>query len=181
MTVCGKEEPVQGMSQTQCGQVRGCGQPSGCGQPDGARRPLDPQEMAAWRAFLLASTSVTAALNRELEEGAGISLHEYEILVRLLEAEGNSLRMSVLAQGTAQSRSRLTHTVSRLEKAGHVSRSSCPSDRRGVFCHLTETGRQFLARTAALHLDGVRRHVIDRVPPDQLALLTSLLTPLAED
>lgn len=153
----------------------------GCGQADSpSLRPLSPEEQTAWRAFLQAATTVTTALNRELEEGTGISLHEYEILVRLRESEGRCLRMSVLAQDTAQSRSRLTHTVMRLEKAGHVQRTSCPSDRRGVFCHLTDAGQQFLVRTAALHLAGVRQHMIDRVPPDQLAQLTALLTPLTQ-
>ncbi len=135
--------------------------------------------MAAWRAFLMASTTVTTALNRELMDRAGISLLEYEILVRLCEAENHTLRMSALALDTAQSRSRLTHTVVRLEKAGHVERSECLSDRRGVYCHLTDSGARFLAETAPLHLYGVRRHVIDQIPAGQLAAFAALLEPLA--
>ncbi|MCL3776955.1 MULTISPECIES: MarR family transcriptional regulator [unclassified Actinomyces] len=142
---------------------------------------LDTEEMAAWRAFLSASLGVTARLNHELEASAGISLHEYEILVRLSEAEGMSMRMSALADRVSHSRSRLTHTVGRLEKEGYVRRGSCPSDRRGVVAELTEDGLAFLRRTAPLHLAGVRRHVIDRVPPAQRAAFTALMSALVDE
>ena len=84
----------------------------GCGQSDSSEqkgfRRLDEIEMDAWRSFLAASTSVTARLNRELEAGCGISMHEYEILVRLSEAPEHTLRMSTLAEHVSHSRSRLT-------------------------------------------------------------------------
>ena len=50
----------------------------------------------------------------------GVSLTEYEILVRLSEREGRQMRMAQLADALAHSRSRVTHTVGRLEKAGLV-------------------------------------------------------------
>ena len=137
--------------------------------------------MRAWRAFLAASTSVSAVLNHELEAGAGISMHEYEILVRLSEAPDRRLRMSTLADHVSHSRSRLTHTVGRLEKAGYVERTSCTADRRGVNCRLTEAGLSFLRAAAPLHLGGVRRHVVDRFTREQLVALTGFMTALVED
>ncbi|AMD88364.1 MarR family transcriptional regulator [Actinomyces radicidentis] len=136
--------------------------------------------MNAWRAFLTASTAVTAKLNHELEAGAGISMHEYEILVRLSEAEEHTLRMSALAENVSHSRSRLTHTVGRLEKAGYVERTACTMDKRGVNCHLTAEGEDFLRTAAPIHLDGVRRHVIDHLDREQLSELTVLLHSLVE-
>ncbi|WP_235931567.1 MULTISPECIES: MarR family winged helix-turn-helix transcriptional regulator [Actinomyces] len=167
----------------------GRGQEAPTAPPRGARHlatledtsVLNAEEMGAWRAFLSASLGVTARLNHELEAGAGISLHEYEILVRLSEAEGMSMRMSVLAERVSHSRSRLTHTVGRLEKEGYVRRSASPSDRRGVVAELTEAGLAFLRRTAPLHLAGVRRHVIDRVPPKQRAVFTALMSALVNE
>ena len=144
----------------------------------GPDRPLDDVEMRAWRAFLAASTSVSASLNHELEVGAGVSMHEYEILVRLSEAPDRQLRMSTLAGHVSHSRSRLTHTVGRLEKAGYVERASCAVDKRGVNCRLTEEGLSFLRTAAPIHLDGVRRHVVDRFTHEQLIALTGLLTVL---
>ena len=161
----------------------GCGQEasnaSSCGQGD--KRLLTESQMRAWRAFLGASTLVSARLNHELDEAAAISMYEYEILVRLFESEAGRVRMSQLADQVSYSRSRLTHTVGRLERAGYVLRSSCPKDRRGVYAHLTKAGYEFLAQTAPIHLDGVRRHLIDRFTPSELATLTELLEKITTD
>lgn len=184
---CGQEatkavsEPASG-----CGQEvasAGCGQEasnaSSCGQGD--KRLLTESQMRAWRAFLGASTLVSARLNHELDEAAAISMYEYEILVRLFESEAGRVRMSQLADQVSYSRSRLTHTVGRLERAGYVLRSSCPNDRRGVYAHLTKAGYEFLAKTAPIHLDGVRRHLINRFTPSELATLTELLEKITTD
>ena len=184
---CGQEatkvvsEPASG-----CGQeaaAAGCGQEAanatGCGQGD--RQLLTESQMRAWRAFLGASTLVSARLNHELDEAAAISMYEYEILVRLFESEAGRVRMSQLADQVSYSRSRLTHTVGRLERAGYVLRSSCPNDRRGVYAHLTKAGYEFLAQTAPIHLDGVRRHLIDRFTSSELATLTELLEKITTD
>lgn len=161
----------------------GCGQEasdaSSCGQGD--RQLLTESQMRAWRAFLGASTLVSARLNHELDEAAAISMYEYEILVRLFESEAGRVRMSQLADQVSYSRSRLTHTVGRLERAGYVLRSSCPNDRRGVYAHLTKAGYEFLVQTAPIHLDGVRRHLIDRFTPSELATLTELLEKITTD
>lgn len=177
---CGQEAAAAG-----CGQeaaAAGCGQEAavaGCGQGD--RHLLTESQMRAWRAFLGASTLVSARLNHELDEAAAISMYEYEILVRLFESEAGRVRMSQLADQVSYSRSRLTHTVGRLERAGYVLRSSCPNDRRGVYAHLTKAGYEFLAQTAPIHLDGVRRHLIDRFTPSELATLTELLEKITTD
>ncbi|WP_234415302.1 MarR family winged helix-turn-helix transcriptional regulator [Actinomyces sp. Marseille-P3109] len=182
------QETVGAVGSTRCGQEPAgtCGQESAqtCGQDgsaeqDGFRR-LDEIEMDAWRSFLAASTSVTARLNRELEAGCGISMHEYEILVRLSEAPDHTLRMSTLAEHVSHSRSRLTHTVRRLESAGYVERTSCDSDRRGVNCMLTQAGLDFLCDAAPVHLDGVRRHVIDRLGQEQQLAMAELMKVIAQ-
>ena len=189
---CGQE-----VSDSQTAVADGCGQepPSACGQAVATAataaavadtesaeltRPLDAVEMRAWRAFLAASTSVAAVLNHELEADADISMHEYEILVRLSEASDHQLRMSTLAEHVSHSRSRLTHTVRRLENVGYVERSSCDSDRRGVNCALTPAGLDFLRRAAPVHLDGVRRHVIDRLSREQQVALAELMKVVAQ-
>ena len=169
-----------------CGQEPSpaCGQGAAAAEPAESAeraRPLDAVEMQAWRAFLAASTSLAAVLNRELDAGAGISMHEYEILVRLSEAADRRLRMSTLADHVSHSRSRLTHTVGRLEKAGYVERTSCAADKRGVYCRLTEAGLSFLRAAAPIHLGGVRRHVLDRFTREQLVTLTGFMAALVED
>ena len=53
-----------------------------------------------------------------------MSLPEYEILVQLSEAPGRRLRMSELADRVVSSRSRITHTVGRMEERGLVHREA---------------------------------------------------------
>ena len=191
---CGQEAAAAGCGQEAMKAAAGCGQEAmkaaaGCGQEaanatscgQGDRHLLTEAQMRAWRAFLGASTLVSARLNHELDEAAAISMYEYEILVRLFESEAGRVRMSQLADQVSYSRSRLTHTVGRLERAGYVLRSSCPNDRRGVYAHLTKAGYEFLAQTAPIHLDGVRRHLIDRFTPSELATLTELLEKITTD
>ncbi|WP_415504274.1 MarR family transcriptional regulator, partial [Actinomyces slackii] len=184
---CGQEaaEPAETCGQEPAEPAKTCGQQAAepaetRGQVASRHRRLDDLEMDSWRSFLAASTSVTARLNHELEAGCGISMHEYEILVRLSEAPKHSMRMSTLAERVSHSRSRLTHTVGRLEREGYVVRVSCSSDKRGVNCELTEEGLAFLRNAAPVHLDGVRRHVVDRLSRDQLELLSELMKVISE-
>ncbi len=127
---------------------------------------LDPQQQRSWRAFLVGTTLLMDRLDRELREQHRISLPEYEILVRLAEADGHRLRMAMLADSVSHSRSRVTHTVSRMETAGLVARDACVSDGRGVEAVLTEQGRAALANAAPTHVAGVRRFLVDLVDDD---------------
>src|SRR4051812_2649994 len=97
---------------------------------------LTEEQQRVWRAYLLGSARLNEKLDADLRQ-FGLDLGEYEILVTLSEAEDRQSRMSDLADAVHQSRSRLTHTVSRMEGRGVVERVSCPTDRRGVWARLT--------------------------------------------
>lgn len=133
-------------------------------------RWLTASEQRVWRAHLLASARLTELLDDDLREH-GLDLAEYEILVTLDETQGHQLRMSELAEAVHQSRSRMTHTVGRMEHQGLVERVSCPTDRRGVWAHLTEAGHGLLVTTAPNHVDRVRENFIDPVSPGDLETL----------
>jgi DNA-binding MarR family transcriptional regulator len=127
---------------------------------------LDERQQRSWRAFLVGTTLLMDRLDRDLREQHRLSLPEYEILVRLSEAEGNRLRMAMLADSVSHSRSRVTHTVSRMESAGLVARDACLSDGRGVEAVLTDQGREALVNAAPTHVAGVRRLLLDLVDED---------------
>ena len=124
-------------------------------------RWLDADQQVHWRAFLTGSAIVTAALSAQLETESGMSLSEYEILVRLSESQDHTLRMSQLADGLVHSRSRLTHTVRRMEDRGLVERMACEGDGRGVNCHMTAHGYEQLVAAAPGHVAAVRRILVD--------------------
>jgi DNA-binding MarR family transcriptional regulator len=130
---------------------------------------LDPGQQRAWRAYLVGTTLLMDRLDRELREQHRISLPEYEILVRLSEAERHRMRMAELADSVSHSRSRVTHTVSRMEAAGLVARDACLSDGRGVEAVLTDEGQATLKAAAPTHVAGVRRVLVDVASQDDFA------------
>ncbi|MEV7774658.1 MarR family transcriptional regulator [Kitasatospora sp. NPDC086791] len=134
-------------------------------------RWLDPDEMAAWRGFVTASNLLNRRLERQLKEDCGLSHQQYEILVHLSAAPGDSLRMTELADKLVTSKSGLTYQVTQLERAGLVARRSCPSDVRGVFAELTDQGREMLRQAAPGHVALVRELLIDVLTREQLAVL----------
>lgn len=124
-------------------------------------RWLDRDQQRTWRAFLVGTTLLMDRLDRDLREQHGLSMPEYEILVRLSEAPGHRMRMATLASSVSHSRSRVTHTVTRMERNGLVERSACPSDGRGVEAVLTPGGLSVLQKAAPTHVSGVRDYLVD--------------------
>ena len=135
-----------------------------------APRWLSRSEQGAWRAYLRGSRMLEEALDRDLQEH-GLQLSEYEIISMLSETPRHRLRMSELAELVVQSRSRLTHTATRLEKRGWVVREPCENDRRGVELVLTPEGRSRVSAVSAAHVESVRRHLVDLMSPEQFLAL----------
>ena len=124
-------------------------------------RWLTKEQQGHWRSWLAATTVLQERLSRELQEQHGLTITDYEILVRLSEAENRSIRMSDLATLTLLSRSRLSHQIDRMETSGLVSREVCPDDRRGQLAVLTNAGMKTLVAAAPDHVEGVRKHFVD--------------------
>src|SRR6201998_3912933 len=92
---------------------------------------LSDEEQQAWRAPVHLSQLLMRQLDRDLN-AHGLNGHDYEILVELSEAPDQRLRMTDLANATSQSRSRLSHQISRMENRGLVRRDDCEGDKRGT-------------------------------------------------
>src|ERR1700735_3460619 len=133
---------------------------------DGQPRWLTDEEQQAWRATVSLSQLLLRQLDRELSEH-GLNGRDYEILVELSEAPEHRLRMTDLADATSQSRSRLSHQVSRMEQRGLVRRDDCEGDKRGTFAVLTEAGFEAIERVAPQHVESVRRHFVERLSARQ--------------
>lgn len=149
-----------------------------------APRWLNAAQQRVWRTYLLGAARLTERLDADLREH-GLDLPQYEILVCLEEAEGRQLRMSELADAVHQSRSRLTHTIARMERGGLVERMGCPTDRRGVWAHLTQVGLDLLEQAAPSHVAAVRRNLVDVADPQDFRALgrvfAAVLAAGAED
>ncbi|QNE23244.1 MarR family transcriptional regulator [Kribbella qitaiheensis] len=142
-------------------------------------RWLTSEQQVAWRAYLLGTARLMAKLDDDLRQ-FGLGINDYEILVRLSETPDRRLRMAELADRLHQSRSRLTHTVGRLEAAELVRRTSCKSDKRGVWAELTDAGMSLLEQAAPYHVDGVRENLVDVASPEDFAAIGRVFDAVAE-
>jgi DNA-binding MarR family transcriptional regulator len=143
-------------------------------------RWLDEAQQQSWRALVMGMTLLLDRLDADLRRGFDVSLAEYEILVRLSERPHRQLRMAQLADAMAHSRSRVTHTVKRMEGAGLVERCSSADDGRGVVCKMTDEGHDLLVRMAPTHVNGVRDYLVDLAADRDLEALGRVMNAVAD-
>lgn len=139
---------------------------------DTAVRWLSDEEQLAWRSVIRGTRRLLDHLERDLKSH-GLSHDDYGLLATLSEAEGGQLRMAELADRSAESRSRLSHHIRRLETKGFVRREACPNDRRGFYAVLTAEGRAVMEETAPHHVASVRSYFLDQVRPHELTVLAA--------
>lgn len=139
---------------------------------------LSAEEQHLWRAWLALGSALPAALHRELQADAGLSLPDFDVLVQLSESAEGRLRVSELARVLGWERSRLSHHVGRMERRDLVAREECEDDGRGAFVVLTPTGRRAIEEAAPHHVRTVRRLVLDPLDAQDVADLDRIVTTL---
>ncbi|AWW38813.1 MULTISPECIES: MarR family winged helix-turn-helix transcriptional regulator [Streptomyces] len=143
-------------------------------------RWLTPEEQRAWRAYMAATLLLEDALDRQLQQEAGMPHLYYSILANLSDAAEHRLRMTDLAERLKITRSRLTYAVARLEKDGLVRREGCPSDKRGSVAALTDEGVAVLERAAPGHVETVRALLFDRLTAQQVGQLEEIFLSVTQ-
>jgi DNA-binding MarR family transcriptional regulator len=138
---------------------------------------LSENEQRTWRAQVRLTVLLYRQLDRDLAP-FGLSVSDYESLVALSEAPEHRLRMTDLADEITQSRSRLSHQITRMESRGLVRRDACEGDKRGMFAVLTDDGLATIERVAPAHVESVRRHFMDWLTPAQMASITQVYEPI---
>jgi DNA-binding MarR family transcriptional regulator len=131
---------------------------------------LSASEMRAWRNFIESVNTMTAAMETDLVP-FGLTMGDYEVLVRLSEAEDERMRMCDLANVLQLSPSGLTRRLDGLVSAGLVERVANPADRRVMFAALTPRGHVKLAEAAPDHVASVRNRFfkgLSRIQIDEL-------------
>jgi DNA-binding MarR family transcriptional regulator len=142
--------------------------------------PADEYTCAqAWTALSAVHALVTDELAAALASTCGLSIHEFEVLLRVEHGADGGLRLGALSKMIRLSQPSLSRTVARLERQDWLRRSGAPGDGRGVLVSPTEAGRRVLARGAAAHADTIRSLLLDRLTPDEQELLAQALTRVA--
>ena len=136
---------------------------------------LTPTEMAAWRRYIVASRRLLEALDTDLDQH-DLSMADYEILAQLSDAPDRRMRMSELADVAMLSRSRLSHRMKVMEKAGWVRREACPVDKRGYFAVMTPKGWKAIVAAAPDHVESVRGRFVDLLSKEDQRVLAEIFS-----
>jgi DNA-binding MarR family transcriptional regulator len=106
----------------------------------------------AFGALLRAYAAVTRQLNAELTADHGLTISDYEVLLRLARAPERRMRRVDLAEQVLLTASGVTRLLDGLERDGLVERGSCDTDRRVVYAVLTDSGLEKLRESSESHL-----------------------------
>jgi DNA-binding MarR family transcriptional regulator len=139
---------------------------------------LNAAEMKAWRRYIIASRRLLEALDDDLADH-DISMSDYEVLAQLSEAPDRRMRMSELAEVAMISRSRLSHRIKVMEKAGWVRREACPIDKRGYFAVMTPKGWKAIVAAAPDHVASVRARFLDALDKGDQKVLAEIFERVA--
>ena len=134
---------------------------------------------AAWELYFTATARLTERIEAALKGQAGLSMPEYSVLLMTDRAGEEGIRPSVLAHRVVFSRSRLTHTMKRLESRGLIERRPCQGDGRGGLVLLTDEGSRVFQSAALVQRSVIRELFLDGISEEEIRVLTALFTRVA--
>ncbi len=128
-----------------------------------------------WEVLSRVHGSTCAALEHDMLPKAGIPLGWYDVLASLRRAPDSMMRFQDLARVAGISDSGASRRLEQMVRAGLIDRKSCPSDRRGVYAHLTPRGEATYQKANAVFLASLERTLGRRIEaPDADAVHAAL-------
>jgi DNA-binding MarR family transcriptional regulator len=109
---------------------------------------------------------------------AGMPLVWYEVLLNLSRAPGGMMRYQDLAKVAGITNSGASRRLEQMTKAGLIERRSCPTDRRGVFAHVTAKGEAAFKRAHSVFLTSLGKNFGDRLKPGEVDVIGAALSRL---
>jgi DNA-binding MarR family transcriptional regulator len=128
-----------------------------------------------------AHAAATRRLSAQLSADHGLTISDFEVLLRLGRASERRMRRVDLAGELLLTASGITRLLDGLERGGFVERGSCPGDRRVVYAVLTDAGLEKLRDAAATHFEQIDDLFGARFEPQELDELAALLSRLGGD
>ena len=135
----------------------------------------------AFVALLRAHAATTRQLNAQLLADHGLTISDYEVLLRLSRSPDRRMRRVDLAGEILLTASGVTRLLDGLEQSGFVERGTCASDRRVVYAVLTDAGAEKLEAASESHRAQIDALLTGRLDGAELESLAALLTRLGED
>jgi DNA-binding MarR family transcriptional regulator len=128
-----------------------------------------------------AYSHATRLLNAQLTADHGLTISDYEVLLRLSRAPDRRMRRVDLAGQVLLTASGITRLLDGLERAGYVERGACDSDRRVVYAVLTDAGLAKLRDASGTHVAQIEEYFSSRYDDAELTELAELLARIDGD
>ena len=134
---------------------------------------------AAWELYFTTTARLTERIEASLKCETGLSMPEYSVLLMTDRAGETGIRPPS-SRTVVFSRSRLTHTMKRLESRGLIERRPCQGDGRGGLVFLTEAGKKLFDEAALVQRDVIRRLFLNDITPEEIDMLTGLFSRVSD-
>ena len=125
-----------------------------------------------------ATAHATRHLSAQLTADHGLTISDYEVLLRLSRAPDRRMRRVDIAQEVLLTASGITRLLEGLERSGYVCKETCASDARVSYAKLTDQGLAKLRVAGVTHLRGIDELFLGRYSGSELATLAELLSRL---
>jgi DNA-binding MarR family transcriptional regulator len=124
---------------------------------------------------------VRRTLSAQLSDDHGLTINEYECLLRLSRADDQAMRRIDLSRELLLTPSGVTRLLDGLEETGYVEKGVCDSDARVTYAVLTDQGRDKLEEASRTHFAQTQALFDERFTPKEQATLAELLGRLSGD
>jgi DNA-binding MarR family transcriptional regulator len=131
-----------------------------------------------WEGISRAHISMAAAIERDMLPETGVALSWYEVLADLNRAPDGMMRFQDLARCAGLTESGVSRRLNQMIKAGLVDRHTCPTDRRGVYAHLTDKGKAAYTKAHGVFLRSLHRNLDQHFEPDEAEAINTALARL---
>jgi DNA-binding MarR family transcriptional regulator len=135
--------------------------------------------VTAFARLLHAHASLTRRLSAQLEAEHGLTISDYEVLLRLSRAPERRLKRCELAESVLLTPSGITRLLDGLEATGLVGRAQCEGDRRVTYAVLTDEGEETFRRVSSEHLAAIEAAFGERLDREETGRLAGLLGRLS--
>jgi DNA-binding MarR family transcriptional regulator len=142
-----------------------------------AERAWTGDEPMAWEGLLEISRRLRRGAEDLLAED-DLSVSMLGIMGRLLRADAQTLRQTVLAEALGLSVSRASRVIDLLERRELVERHACPTDARATNVTLTRRGLERTAHAQQRLFAYVQPAFVEQLTPRELATLASVFARL---
>ncbi len=140
-------------------------------------------QLAAWKQLQWATALITSRFRRDLA-AAGLSLEQFDVLVRLAWAAAGTLPLHELTASMvvsdALSRSGITRLLDRMDRDGLITRTVSTGDRRRFDVSLTPAGRRRFDQAWPAHANGIGRYFVQPLAPRDIGDLGRILDRLIQ-